>query len=79
MKQKVWEESSKLPQWGPVLSPESYSIFLIHTLNLKYNFTNLFFSENDVNTICGLNLEFANFGESRAPRVLIKGRLQQKN
>ena len=38
MKQDVWGESSKLPQRGPGQGRESYSIFLNHTLNLKYDF-----------------------------------------
>ena len=37
MKQGVWGESSKLPQRGPGRSLSRYSIFLIHTLNLKYD------------------------------------------
>ena len=45
--------------------------FLIHTFNLKYNLANLFFNDYDLNTIRGLNLEFANFSVNRAPRVLI--------
>ena len=37
MKQLVWGESSELLQRGPEQGPESYSIFLNHTLNLKYD------------------------------------------
>ena len=38
MKQGVWGESSKLLQRDPGQGAESYSIFLNHTLNFKYDF-----------------------------------------